>query len=222
MMERIYRWFVKPHWGKLRIDGRLIASLSLVVLAIIISLWKQNTSNFLRLGAMGFSFIGDSILMNAWNIPKRLFKKGYFIVGGASFAIAQTIYAKSFWILVPEHSRDETFWVIYLAILVIITSVIIEMTLATILKCKRMYSFSALFSIYFIFLIINGTCILLAMVTRYVEIYEGILLALAIISFILSDTIIKFEKTASLDSDRWKFIKWATYIAAQVGFICVI
>ena len=221
MLAKAYRWFITPHFGKLKIDGRFIASMCLLLLAVVLAFWRQNTSQWIRLGAMCFSSIGDIILMNAWNIPKRLFKKRSIIAGGASFSIGHLLYAKAFWILIPQMLNNPISLVMSMFGTMILLVIVIEFFLSYHLKLDKLYRFSFIFTLYFLFIAVNGTCAGMLVLSSNMNTVNAIILILGICSFIFSDTIIKLEKTAGLASETWRFNVWATYIIAQVALICV-
>lgn len=217
MLEKVYVWFVKPHFGKLKIDGRVIASFCLLMFFILMGLLYQNTTHWARIGAMGACFIGDIILMNAWGFPKRLFKKGSYIVGGVCFIIGHVIYVISFYIAAPENVRNSAVWFIIIMYMMGCFVVVMERIISKISDNRMLLRFSFIFSVYFGFLFINGAFAILS-TTRTLK---GYLAVIAICCFILSDTIVKLEQTEKLDSNNWRFIKWATYIVAQVG-LCLV
>ena len=194
----------------LRWEFKFTVTIFLLMLAFTEYTKNPDTVHTLCFWGMGFSTLGDLMLMNYMGVPAQVFKGKQFYAGAASFAIAHIIYRQMFRAATPEYKFFDVGDVVTLALMITLFMAVYNMKFKK--KSKLFFGAAGLY-----------TGLILSNLAAAINCawYQGgwyIAAMIGVVCFIISDVFL-FVREAKVDTPFIRKLVWVFYPLAQILII---
>ena len=194
----------------LRWEFKFVVTVFLLMLAFTEYTKNPDTVHTLCLWGMGFSFVGDLMLMNYMGTPAYLFKGKQFYAGAASFMIAHVFYRQMFRAATPEPKFFDVGDVVTLVLMITAFMAVYNMKFKK--KSKLFFAASGLYA----GIILSN----LAAAINCADALGGWYIAamIGVVCFVISDVFL-FIREAKMDTPTIRKLVWVFYPIAQILII---
>ena len=194
----------------LRWEFKFTVTIFLLMLAFTEYTKNPDTVHTLCFWGMGFSTLGDLMLMNYMGVPAQVFKGKQFYAGAASFAIAHIIYRQMFRAATLEYKFFDVGDVVTLALMITLFMAVYNMKFKK--KSKLFFGAAGLY-----------TGLILSNLAAAINCawYQGgwyIAAMIGVVCFIISDVFL-FVREAKVDTPFIRKLVWVFYPLAQILII---
>ncbi len=192
---------------------RIRISAALMVLAALLALFHPGPVMGLICAGMGFSFLGDAMLMEY--PPIRSLVRQYFLWGMGFFAVAQALYTRALWLLYARGSGNLQ-WPLWLMIALFVIAGLVFMAWIVLFRHRQPLVLRIGATIYSVLVAtMAGSAVAVCIAT----VGRGWPLLIGGPLFMISDLLIALRDFSGADMERGDTWIWLTYVPAQLLLI---